>query len=144
MTIVEKINHEIKEAMKAKAQLRLEVLRMLKSKILAKDARANLTDQEVIQLFKTYHSNLVEAKEQATALHRTETAEKLAQELLVVEEFLPKAPSLEETRKIVEEAIRLVEAKSKKEMGLVMKKVIEIEPNIDRKIASQSITEQLP
>ena len=58
MTMVEKINEGIKEAMRSRDQLRLSVLRMLKSKILAVDARANLPDAEVVKLFKTYYGSL--------------------------------------------------------------------------------------
>ena len=60
MTLVEQINDGIKEAMRSKNQLRLDTLRMLKSKILAVDARANLPDSEVSKLFKTYLGTLQE------------------------------------------------------------------------------------
>ena len=71
MTIVEKINDGIKDAMKSRDQIRLDTLRMLKSKILAVDARGNLPEGEVIKLFKTYSGNLYEALEQAQAAKRT-------------------------------------------------------------------------
>ena len=61
MTIIEKINDGIKEAMRSRDQLRLDTLRMLKSKILTVDARGNLPDTEVLKLFKTYFGNLQEA-----------------------------------------------------------------------------------
>ena len=54
MTIVEKINEGIKEEMRSRDSVRLSTLRMLKSKIMAVDARANLPDAEVLKLFKTY------------------------------------------------------------------------------------------
>jgi uncharacterized protein len=59
MTLIEKINLGIKEAMRNQDQIRLDTLRMLKSKILAVDARANLSDSEVLKLFKTYFGNLL-------------------------------------------------------------------------------------
>jgi uncharacterized protein len=65
MTIIEQINEGIKEAMRSRDQIRLATLRMLKSKILAVDARANLPDAEVIKLFKTYFGSLQEALQQA-------------------------------------------------------------------------------
>lgn len=77
MTMMEQINHGIKEAMRSRDQLRLETLRMLKSKILAVDARGNLPDAEVLKLFKTYFGNLQEALEQAQANNRPEMAEKI-------------------------------------------------------------------
>ncbi len=51
MTIIEKINEGIKEAMKSRDQVRLGTLRMLKSKIMAVDARAALPDADVVKLF---------------------------------------------------------------------------------------------
>lgn len=123
MTIIENLNEGIKEAMRSRDQIRLSTLRMLKSKILAVDARANLSDVEVIKLFKTYFSNIQEALEQAQALNRPDAAQQLKQELLIIQEFLPKALSLEESKKIVLQAIAESGAKTKKDLGLVMKTV---------------------
>ncbi len=135
MTLAEQINHGIKEAIRSKDQLRLDTLRMLKSKILAADARSNLSDAEVLKLFKTYFSNLQEAFDQAKAVNRPEIAERLKGEIAIVQEFLPKALSLEETRKIVIQAIAESGAKSKKEFGLVMKTIMKLNSAVDGKIA---------
>ncbi len=135
MTVIEQINDGIKEAMRSRDQLRLEVLRMLKSKILAVDARASLSDAEVLKLFKTYYGNLQEALDQALSLHRPEIAEKLKKELEIIQEFLPKALSLEETKAIVIQAIADSGAKTKKDFGLVMKSVMTINNTVDGKVA---------
>jgi uncharacterized protein YqeY len=135
MAIIEKINEGIKDAMRSRDQIRLDALRMLKSKILAVDARANLPDLEVIKLFKTYFGNLQEALEQAQGANRPEIAERLKSELNIIQEFLPKAPSPEETKKIVEQAILESGAKSKKDLGLVMKAAIKLNNTIDGKLA---------
>lgn len=137
MTLVEKINEGIKEAMKSRDQVRLNTLRMLKSKILAVDARSNLSDGEVVKLFKTYYGNLQEALEQAQAVGRNETAEELKAELAIIQEFLPKAPSAEETKKLVEQAIAESGAKSKKDIGLVMKSLRNLSSAIDGKLAKE-------
>jgi uncharacterized protein YqeY len=139
--IFEKINEGIKEAIKSRSQLRLDVLRMLKSKILAADARGNLSDEEVVKLFKTYFGNLQEALEQAKAVSRSDIAKRLEEEISVVQEFLPKALSPEETKKLVMEAIQISGAKLKKEVGLVMKAVMKMGRPIDAKLAKE-IAEQ--
>jgi uncharacterized protein YqeY len=72
--MIEQINEGIKEAMRSRDQIRLNTLRMLKSKILAVDARANLSDAEVIKLFKTYFGNLQEALAQAQGANRSDIA----------------------------------------------------------------------
>jgi uncharacterized protein YqeY len=143
MTIVEKINEGIKEAMRSRDQLRLDTLRMLKSKILAVDARGGLPDAEVLKLFKTYFGNLQEALEQAQAGDRSEIVEKLNGELKIVQEFLPVALSSEETRRLVVQAIADSGAKTKKDLGLVMKGVMKLNGAVDGKLAKDLASELL-
>jgi len=143
MTLFAQINDGIKEAMRSRDQLRLEVLRMLKAKILAADARGNLSDQEVIKLFKTYFGNLQEAYEQAHAVHRKDIYEKLKLEMEIVSEFLPKAPSREETRELILQAIGETGAKTKKDFGLVMKSLMKLNSAIDGKLARDIANEIL-
>jgi uncharacterized protein YqeY len=137
MSLYEKINEGIKEAMRQKDMLRLEVLRMLKSKILAVDARGNLADSDILKLFKTYSGNLQEAIEQAIAANRNEMVEKLKLEREIVLEFLPKTLSFEDTEKLVKKAIEEQGLKSKKEFGLVMKYVIKHSQAIDAKLVKE-------
>jgi hypothetical protein len=137
MALIERINDEIKDAMRKKEALRLETLRMLKSKILAADARGNLSDPEVLKLFKSYLGNLQEALAQAVSANRPEMVSKLECEIVIVKEFLPKAPSLEETKEIVKAAIQESGAKSKKEFGLVMKAVMKLNSQVDGKLAKE-------
>jgi len=143
MAIIERINDGIKEAIKSRSQLRLDTLRMLKSKILAVDARSNLPDTEVIKLFKTYYGNLQEALEQAQTYNRPEIAEKLKNELAIIQEFLPKALSLEETKSIVVQAIADSGAKTKKDLGLVMKSIMKINNTVDGKLAKDLASQLL-
>ncbi len=135
MTIIEKINEGLKEAMRSRDQVRLDTLRMLKSKILAVDARASIPDADVIKLFKTYYGNLQEALEQAIGVNRTDISDKLKKELLIIEEFLPKAISAEETKRLVVQAIAESGAKTKKDLGLVMKAVMKLNNAVDGKLA---------
>jgi uncharacterized protein YqeY len=144
MAIIEQINQGIKDAMRSRDQIRLETLRMLKSKILAVDARGALPDAEVLKLFKTYYGNLQEALEQAQSLNRPEAAEKLKSELVIIQEFLPKALSIEETKQIVMQAIADSGAKTKKDFGLVMKSIMKLNSNVDGKLAKELVNQLLP
>jgi uncharacterized protein YqeY len=135
MAIIEQINQGIKDSMIKKNQIRLDTLRMLKSKILAVDARATLPDPEVLKLFKTYYGNLQEALDQAQNADRSEMVERLKTEMTIVQEFLPKLPSAEETKQIVIQAIAESGAKTKKEFGIVMKKIMAINSAVDGKLA---------
>lgn len=144
MTIIEKINDGIKEAMRSRDQVRLDTLRMLKSKILAVDARGALPDPEVLKLFKTYLGNLQEALEQAQAINRTELIEKSKTEMAIVQEFLPKALSPEETKILVVQAITESGAKTKKDFGLVMKSIMKLNSAVDGKLAKEAANQLLP
>jgi hypothetical protein len=135
MPIIEQINSGIKEAMRNRDSLRLDTLRMLKSKILAVDARANIPNVEVLKLFKTYFGSLQEALKMAKEANRLDIVEKLEAELIIIQEFLPKALSLEETKKIVIQAIADSGAKTKKDLGLVMKSIMKLNLAIDAKLA---------
>jgi uncharacterized protein YqeY len=141
MTYIETINEGIKEAMKNRDQLRLDTLRMLKSKILTLDARGNIPDSDVLKLFKTYFGNLQEAFEQAKAANRTDAAEKLQKELTIVQEFLPKTLSADETKQLVLQAIHESGATTKKDLGSVMK-ILKLHSSIDPKLA-KDIADQL-
>jgi uncharacterized protein YqeY len=143
MTLIEQINHGIKEAMRSRDQLRLDTLRMLKSKILAVDARGNLPDTEVLKLFKTYFGNLEEALDQAQIGNRPDIVEKLKSELAIIQEFLPKALSPEETKRIVVQAIADSGAKTKKDFGLVMKSVMKLNSTVDGKLAKDLASQLL-
>ncbi|MBX3719448.1 MAG: GatB/YqeY domain-containing protein [Parachlamydiales bacterium] len=144
MAIIDQLNEGIKEAMRNRDQVRLGALRMLKSKIMAVDARCTLPDAEVLKLFKTYFGNLQEALEQAQAVNRTEMVDSLKSEMKVVEEFLPKAPSAEETKRLVEQAIAESGAKSKKDLGLVMKGVMKLNSAVDGKLTKDLASQLLP
>ena len=143
MTIIEQLNQGIKDAMRNRDQLRLDTLRMLKSKILAVDARCSLPDADVVKLFKTYFGNIQEALEQAQTFNRPEIAEKLKSELVIIQEFLPKVPSPEETKKLVIQAIAESGAKTKKELGLVMKSLMKINSAVDGKLAKDLASQLL-
>lgn len=143
MTLIEQINEGIKEAIRSKNSLRLDTLRMLKSKILAADARATLPDAEVLKLFKTYFGNLQEAFEQAQTANRPEIAERLQKEMAIVQEFLPRTLSESETKQAVVEAIAEVGAKTKKELGFVMKSLMKRNLPIDAKLAKDLASQLL-
>lgn len=143
MAIIDQLNEGIKEAIRSRDQIRLSTLRMLKSKILAVDARAGIPDADVIKLFKTYYGNIQEAFEQAQSVNRPDIAGPLKEELKIIQEFLPKVPSAEETKRIVVQAIAESGAKTKKELGLVMKAVMKINNSVDGKLAKEMASDLL-
>ncbi len=143
MAIIEHINEGIKEAMRSRDQVKLMTLRMLKSKVMAVDARCTLPDTEVIKLFKTYLGNVQEALDEAQKANRSDMVETLKQEIVIIQEFLPKSLSAAETQKIVEQAIAESGAKTKKDLGLVMKAIMKLNSTVDGKLAKELASQLL-
>jgi uncharacterized protein len=137
MAILEQINEGIKESMRSKNSLRLDTLRMLKSLILAVNARGDVPNPEVVKLFKNYLGSLQEALEQTKAANRPEAVSKLESEIVIVQEFLPTPLSNEETTAIVKQAISSSGAKTKRDIGLVMKAIKALNVEIDGKLAKE-------
>jgi len=132
------ISEDMKTAMKAKDSKTLEVLRMMKSKIMTVDARGEISDEEVLKILSTYEKNLKDALKLSEDNNRVEAAEELKSELEVVSRYLPKKLTKEETIKLVKEVIAEVGATSKKEtgkvMGGVMKKGLPVDSQLVKEI----------
>ena len=128
MPLDETIQNEMKSAMKNKDAFRLATLRLLiadmkKTKI--DKQLPKLEDAEVISILKKQAKQRQDSIEQFNKAGRTDLSEKEAGELKVIQEFLPEEISAEALAKIVEEAIAETGAASMKEMGKVMKAVLE-------------------
>jgi len=119
----DKINEDLTAAMKAKDPLRLSVLRMMKTAIKNKEieARAQLEDAQVIQVFSTLIKQRKDSVEQFTSGGRLELADKEAAEIKIIEAYLPAAVSEDEIEKTVDEVVQTTGASSAKDIGSVMK-----------------------
>jgi uncharacterized protein len=125
MPIVDQINRDITEAMKAKAAERLSALRMVKTALKMRETElpGGIDDQEAQRVLNTLLKQRREAAEQYRAGNREDLAEKEENEARIIQSYLPAAASLEEMTRAVEETIREVGATSPKDMGAVMKAV---------------------
>ena len=129
MTLVEKVNHDMVAAMKARTADRLSTLRMVKSALKNKeiDQRAPLTDTQALQVLTTLIKQRRESIEQFTKGNRPELAAKETAEIAVIEEYMPKAASESEVASLVDQTIQELRAQGTtigpKEMGAVMKAV---------------------
>jgi len=138
-----KINADMKQAMLAKDELKLSVIRMMKSKVLNANARGDLPEAEVIKIVTKYGKDLKETIEECAKLGRTAEVERAKQELAVVQLYLPKELSAEEIKALVQKTIAGLGVSSIKEMGRVMKEVTAGNPGIDGKLVSQFVREIL-
>lgn len=141
--LLEKINTQLKTALKERNEIRLSVLRMVKSKILYVNAKGDLPDAEIVKIIKKYSKEVKDSITEFTKVGRTEEVARHEKELAIVAEFLPKEISPEEVKKLVQQTIKDTGATSIKEMGKVMKEVMAKQPGIDGKIVSQFVREIL-
>jgi uncharacterized protein YqeY len=126
MSLLAKLDSDIKDAMRARAAERLGVLRMLKSSIkayaiekgLADDAVDEPTSLSIVRREMKKRQDSVEAFEKGG---RTDLAEKEKSEAAVLAEYLPQPLSAEEVEALVKSAIAETGATSKAQMGAVMK-----------------------
>jgi len=123
MTFLDNIQKDLIRAMKAKDELRLSVLRMVKTALKNKEIEKMkpLEDAEAVQVLQTLMKQRRESVEQFTKGGRMDLAEKETQEITIIEGYLPAAPSEAELAAAIEGAIVETGAKSLKEMGAVIK-----------------------
>ncbi len=123
MTISERVQKDIADAMRAKDELRLSVLRMMKTAIKNKEIekRKPLTDAEAEQTLGTLIKQRRDSAEQFRKGSREELARKEEDEIVVIEQYLPAPATEEEMNAAVEAAIAETGATSAKQMGQVMK-----------------------
>ncbi len=126
MSLRDRFTEDLKQAMKSKDRLRMDVIRMIKAAILNKeiDLKKDLDDAEMTRVMTTLVKQRKEAVEQYQKANRTDLADKELQEIVIIENYLPKALAPEEIAQIVEVAIREADATSLKDMGNVMKAVM--------------------
>jgi uncharacterized protein YqeY len=126
MTLTEKVNGEIAAAMKARNQVRLSALRMLKAAIMNKEVEKNrsIDDAEVLQVVGSLVKQRRDSIEQFEKAGRADLVDKETGELKILEEYLPPAASPEEIAAAVAAAIAETGATSPKDMGKVMKAVM--------------------
>jgi uncharacterized protein YqeY len=125
MPIVDQINRDLTEAMKAKEAERLSAIRMIKTalKLRETDLPGEVDDTEAMKVLNTLLKQRRDAAEQYRAGHREELALKEEREALIIQSYLPASASDEEISQAVDESIAEVGASSMKDMGAVMKAV---------------------
>jgi hypothetical protein len=109
--------------MKQKDELRLSVLRMIKSALKLKEIEKvrPLDDLESLQVLQTLVKQRRESIDQFTKGGRPDLAEKEAKEITIIEKYLPAAPTDAEMQQAIDDAIAESGADSLKQMGAVVK-----------------------
>jgi len=149
VNLSERVDLELKAAMREKNATKLGVLRMLKAALTnatieKAGADSTLTDAEAIQVIRKQVKQRQDSIESFEKGGRPELAAKEKEELSILQSYLPQAMSADEISKIVRETIAEVDASSKAQMGAVMKALqAKVAGRADGKSLSAEVQKQL-
>jgi len=141
-----KLQDGLKEALKRKDSIRLSLYRMLLASTKNKEVEKirPLTEDEFIAVVKTSIKQHMESIESFKKGNRLDLVEKEEKELAILKEFMPSQLSEEEITREIEEAIVSLQVQSQKEMGKVIKFILEKFPGrIDGKVLSGMVLKRL-
>ena len=126
MGLKERIGDDIKSAVKAQDKIRLETVRNIKKVILEKESAIRPSGQESLTLEQEIEIVVQLAKQRRDSIaqyqqaKRTDLADQEAQELTILEEYLPKQLSDDEISQVIEDIIAQSGATSAKDIGKVI------------------------
>lgn len=146
MQLRERLQAEMKQAMKSRDALRLSAIRMVLSSVKNRDIefRRELNDAEITETIATLCKQRRESIRLFKEAGRQELVDKEEAELKLMQEFLPQQLTREELEALVDKAIAETSATSGKDMGKVMKALV---PNVsgraDGKLVSEVVKEKL-
>ena len=126
MSLHDRLSEDLKQAMKARDQLRMDTIRMIKAALFNKEIelKKELDEAEMSRVLTTLMKQRKEAAEQYQKAKRDNLAEKELKEIVIVEGYLPQALSQEELAQVIDNVIREIGAVTAKDMGKVMKAVM--------------------
>src|SRR5216117_121397 len=149
MNVSQRVDSDLKEAMRARDTTKLGVLRMLKSALkyaaIAKSGtEAELNDAEAAQVVRKQVKQRQDSIESFEKGGRAELAEKEREELSILNAYLPQPMSADEFAKVVRETITEAGATSRAQMGAVMKALQpKVAGRVDGKALSAEVQRQL-
>jgi uncharacterized protein YqeY len=142
MTLKEQLTDAMKAAMKARDDLRLSAVRMVRAAVKNReiDARTELDDQAVIDVISTMAKQRRESIRMYREGNRLDLAEKEELELAILLEFLPAQLCSDEIDALVMQIIQDIDAHGGKDMGRVMKAVTPLTAGkADGKVVSETV-----
>jgi uncharacterized protein YqeY len=146
MTLVERLEGEVKDAMLARNAERRDALRLILNSLRAaeKDLQRPLSEEEELQVLQRERKRRNEAAEAFRAGGRDDQASREEAELAILEEFMPAPLSEEELERIVDDAIAETGATSLRDMGRVMADVMpQVAGRADGSAVGQIVREKL-
>jgi uncharacterized protein YqeY len=149
VNLSERVDSELKTAMREKNAIKLGVLRMLKAALMnaaieKSGAQSQLNDADAVQVIRKQVKQRQDSIESFEKGGRAELAAKEKEELSILQSYLPQAMSADEIAKVVRETIVEVGATSKAQMGAVIKAAqAKVAGRADGKTLSAEVQKQL-
>ena len=147
MSLTERVQKDMVDAMRKKEELRLSTLRMAKAALKNKEIekRSPLDEKEELQVFSTMIKQHKDSIEQFEKGGRRELAKKEADEIAIIEAYMPKAVSDEEILATVRATVVEMGSSTLKDMGAVMKSVMAKfgGARVDGKVVSEAVKKEL-
>ena len=146
MSLIARLEDELKQAMATRDAERRDTLRLILSSLRSaeKELQRPLHDDEELQVLQRERKRRAEAAEAFRAAGREEQAAGEERELAVLEEFMPAPLAEEELEEIIDDAIAEVGATSMRDLGRVMADVMpQVSGRADGSVVSQLVREKL-
>lgn len=146
MTLSEKINDDLKEAMKNRDSFRLGVIRMVKGAMQLEkpNPREELTDDDVIKVISKQIKMRKEAIEQFAKAGRDDLVTQNEKEIEILSSYMPKQLSDEELNQIIDKVFEDIKPTSVKDMGNIMKNITPlIKGRADMSLVNKIVKERL-
>ena len=146
MSLIVRLEEELKQAMVARDETRRDALRLILSSLRSaeKELQRPLHDDEELQVLQRERKRRLEAAEAFRGGGREEQAAGEEQELAVLEEFMPAPRSEDELEEIIDDAIAELGATSIRDLGRVMADVMpQVSGRADGSVVSQLVREKL-
>lgn len=145
MLLKDRLNEDLKTAMKEKNNIKKNTIQLLRASILQEEVnnRESLTNEQVQDIIMKEKKKRIDALSQFEKAKRKDLVEQTQKELLYINTYLPQPASEYEINNVIEETIKELNA-TQKEMGMVIKQVREkLKNRADGKTISDKVKEKL-
>ncbi|WP_223067144.1 GatB/YqeY domain-containing protein [Paenibacillus caui] len=146
MNLSERLNEDMKQAMRNQDKFKLTTIRMVRAAIknLEIDQKRTLNDDEVLDILSREIKQRKDALQEFTKAGREDLADNLKAEIDIIAGYLPEQLSEEEIKVIVQQTIQETGASSKADIGKVMSKLMpKVKGRADGKLVNQAVQQLL-
>lgn len=144
--MLEKIDLDLKGALKSGDKFTLSVLRMLKSEFIVESRKGSLhelTDEDALRIIKKQVKTRKDSIEEYKKYNKLETVKELEHEIEILNKYLPQEMSEEEIKKVIDLVFEEVKPTSMKDMGNLMKIISSKITNADMSLVSKIVKDRL-